>query len=56
MPQLEGRLLTISEADDFVMSVRPCLYSECPCDSFDMPSETGKPRYGDTIYATRKGC
>ena len=56
MPQLEGRLLTISEADDFVRSVRPCLYSECPCDSFDLPSETGKPRYSDTVYTTREGC
>lgn len=55
MPQLEGRLLTMSEVDDFVRDVRPCLYSDCPCDGFDMPTGSGKPRYTDTLYATREG-
>ena len=54
MAQLEGRLLTMSEADDFVRDVRPCLYSDCPCNSFDMPTGSGKPRYSDTLYTTRK--
>ena len=56
MPELEGCSLTISEADDFVRSIRPCLYVGCPCRDFDESSDHGKPRYGDTIYATREGC